>query len=333
MAKVNWNQIGQTPSATAPSGNSDTKESKFLKLADHGDKAHVRFLINTLEEIEIYTTHRAHVKTSMGKEWDLTVECLRSSGDQPVDACPFCEAGLKPKTELYMQLYDVDNNALKIWTRPTSFAERLRAAFAAVANMSGGKPICSAIFEITRIGAKGSKQTEYTIYPVSIDNVTLDQIPVKPIDVHTSGCLRAVDWNGARYWQQHGDFPQPEKTAVDAYGRPIDANPAPQAQVSYHAPQPAPQVPPMPAPTPVPQPGPSGTAYQPAPQPIAQPYPQPAPQPMPQPAPQPIAQPVPQPQPQATPYVAPQAPNGLQVDENGVVQDAPATRGGRRVRF
>lgn len=315
MAKVSWNQIGQTPSATSSSGNSDTKESKFLKLVDNGDKAHVRFLVNRLEEIEIYTTHRAHVKTSMGKEWDLTVECLRSSGDQPVDACPFCESGLKPKTELYMQLYDVDNNALKIWTRPTSFADRLRAAFDAVANMSGGKPVCSAVFEITRIGAKGSKQTEYTIYPISIDNVTLDQIPVKPIDVHTSGCLRAVDWNGARYWQQHGDFPQPEKTAVDAYGRPIDANPAPQAQVAYHAPQPS--------------------AYQPP----VQPMPMPAPQPMPaqQPAPvarpiqQPIAQPAQPMQPAVSPTPIPQQPTA---DENGVIQDAPQpARGGRRVRF
>jgi len=333
MAKVSWNQIGQTPSATSPSGNSDTKESKFLKLVDHGDKARVRFLVNSLEEIEIYTTHRAHVKTSMGKEWDLTVECLRSSGDQPVDACPFCEAGLKPKTELYMQLYDVDANALKIWTRPASFAERLRAAFAAVANMSGGRPICSAIFEITRIGAKGSKQTEYTIYPISIDDVTLDQIPVKPIDVHTSGCLRTVDWNGARYWQQHGDFPQPEKTRVDAYGRPLDANPAPQAQVAYHAPSPAPQPAPyVPNVPPMPQPGAPAQPWD------AQPTPQ---APFAQPAPQPAFQPAlhapqyPQqggmaqtPAPQQAP-VAPQ-PN---VDENGVVQDAPSARGGRRVRF
>ena len=297
MARISWDSIDQTPSAT--NGNNDTKESKFLKLTDNGSKAHVRFLINKLEDIEIYTTHRAHVKTAQGKEWDSTVECLRSSGDQPVDACPFCESGLKPKTELYMQLYDVDSNSLKIWTRPTSFAERLRAAFSAVTAMGNGAPICSAVFEITRIGERGSKQTEYTIYPIKIDQgVTLETLPVKPIDVHNSGCLRSVDWNGARHWQQNGDFPQAEKTSVDQWGRPLDANPAPQVQVYNHAPSAA-----MPTPAPVP----------------------------------PVAQPVYAPQPPVAPApMAPQAPVAQQpqapvADENGEIQQ-PIARG-RRVRF
>lgn len=294
MAKISWDSINQTPSATT--SNNDTKESRFLKLADNGDKAHVRFLINKLEDIEIYTTHRAHIKTSQGKEWDTTVECLRSSGEQPVDACPFCESGLKPKTELYMQLYDVDTNSLKIWTRPTSFAERLRAAFNAVGSMGNGAPICAAVFEITRIGERGSKQTEYTIYPIKIDQgVTLDSLPVKPIDVHSSGCLRAVDWEGARHWQENGDFPQPEKTPVDTYGRQLDA---PKAQTYVHNPQPMPQPMPQPAPQPMPQPV--------------------APQPAPYAAPQPVAQPQAQPQAQPT-------------EGNG---EAPHASGnGRRIRF
>lgn len=337
MANVSWDNIGSIPTTQ---NNSDTKQNKFFKLINDGDKAHVRFLVNSVNELEVHTTHRVHVKSSFGNEWDKTVECLRTDGGQPVSACPFCEHGLQVKGEIFIQffverVYDrmtnqwSDSKTLQIWTRATGFADQLRSIFKTIETFGQGKPATSFVIEIERKGAKGSKDTKYILSPVGSDNTTLETLArdynVGPVDVHSTGFLRQVTWNEAQEWAKTGNLPAPEKTNVDTYGRPLESQPAPAPQAAYHAPNQGFQ--------PIPQYG------QPAPAPQAAPTPYAAPQPAPQaaPAPQPVSQPAPQPAPQA-PVAQPQAQptyNGqpVETDENGVVTSPIGGRRGRHSRF
>jgi hypothetical protein len=58
----------------------------YFSLKDDGDTARVRFLYDSIEDVEGYCVHEVEIGDK--KKY---VNCLREYGD-PVDKCPFCEA-------------------------------------------------------------------------------------------------------------------------------------------------------------------------------------------------------------------------------------------------
>ena len=59
-------------------------EPAYFSLKDDGDKELVRFMLNSIEDVDGYAVHRVKVNG-----YDRNVNCLRSYSD-PLDKCPLC---------------------------------------------------------------------------------------------------------------------------------------------------------------------------------------------------------------------------------------------------
>lgn len=244
MAKYTWDRAESVPQNE---NNSESRTDNFLKLKNDKETALARFLANSIDDIELHSTHRVHVKSSQGKEWDTAVECLRTDGSQPVTACPFCEKGIGIKNEIYMQVFDESTKTAKVFTRPKSFVEQIRSMLGVIERFGNGAPIASALVRITRNGAKGSKDTTYSLEVIEFtQGVTLETLKrdygVEIRDVHDLGCLRDVTWNEANEWARTGNLPAPAKQKVDGYGRPFQEQ---RPQEAVHQPQRAQYQPPV----------------------------------------------------------------------------------------
>lgn len=135
----------------------------FFTLKDHGDTAKVRFLYNSIDDVEGYAVHQ--VEMPDGKQ--RYVNCLRAY-NEPIDKCPFCAAQLKVTPKLFLKLYNEDAGECQIW-------ERGKTYFARIASLSSHyNPLCNEIIEVERNGKKGDKQTKYEFYPLENSPVNLD---------------------------------------------------------------------------------------------------------------------------------------------------------------
>ena len=155
MAKVNFNDVNTRNERR----NDFTKVGYFNTLKDDGDEAVVRFAYHNVDEFDLITIHTIE----MGGKW-RKVSCLRNSAQDPIQNCPFCEAGERLATKFYVKLveYTRDDNGnivsqAKVWERPLSFAKMLKSYFDEYGDIS------EYVFKIKRHGAKGSMQTTYDI--------------------------------------------------------------------------------------------------------------------------------------------------------------------------
>jgi len=128
--------------------------TEFFSLKNDKDTAVVRFLYNELDDILGYSLHKVEVN---GK--DRYVNCLREYND-PVTACPLCNAGFPLMTKLIVELYDVNTDTVKIWERGKTFFNKLASL------CSRYKPLVATEFEIERNGKKGDTSTTYEIFPI-----------------------------------------------------------------------------------------------------------------------------------------------------------------------
>lgn len=140
---------------------------KFFSLKEDKELAKARFMANTLEDIPFYVVHEVQVN---GKR--QLVKCNRSYGD-PIDNCPLCKAGIKNTVKFFIPMYMEDEGVVRYWERGKTFAEKLSAL------SSRFNPLVNTLFEIQRLGAKGSTSTMYETFP--IDTVQgesiLNQLP------------------------------------------------------------------------------------------------------------------------------------------------------------
>lgn len=141
-------------------GNNNS--GSFFTLKDDKDTAKVRFLYNTIDDVEGYVVHEIEVD---GKK--RYVNCLRNYND-PIDKCPFCAAQMKVKPKLFIKLYNEDAKECQIWERGKNYFQRI-ASLAAHYN-----PLVNQIVEVERSGKKGDMQTTYEFYPTENKPVNLD---------------------------------------------------------------------------------------------------------------------------------------------------------------
>ena len=85
--------------------------SSFFTLKDDGDVARVRFMYNSMEDVVGYAVHEVEID---GKK--RYVNCLRSY-NEPKSKCPFCNANSFQKAKLYIPVYDIDEDEIKIMTK------------------------------------------------------------------------------------------------------------------------------------------------------------------------------------------------------------------------
>ena len=140
----------------------------FFSLKNDKDVATVRFMYNTIDDVEGYAVHEIEVD---GKK--RYVNCLREY-NQPLDDCPLCAAKSRVIAKLFVILYDVESEEIKIWDRGKTFFSKLSSLCARY------NPLVSTPFEIERNGKKGDTKTTYETYALDTDDTTLEDLPEAP---------------------------------------------------------------------------------------------------------------------------------------------------------
>lgn len=135
----------------------------YLKLADDGDEAVVRFCYDNPDQFDIITVHDTKVDGKFRR-----VNCLRESFKADASTCPFCAAGEKAKNRFYVKLLeytrDENDNIVaqpKIWDTSTSYVNVLNNLCTEFGDIS------DYVFKIKRSGRKGDTSTSYQILPTN----------------------------------------------------------------------------------------------------------------------------------------------------------------------
>lgn len=154
MASFNMNE------ADNYGGNANC--GSFFTLKDDKDKANVRFLYRTMDDVEGHSVHRVQVGDK-----ERYVNCIREY-NEPLDKCPFCAAQLKVQARLFVKLYNEDSKECQIWERSKAYFQRL----AGLANHFN--PLCDEVIEVCRNGKKGDTNTTYDFFPINNSPIDLD---------------------------------------------------------------------------------------------------------------------------------------------------------------
>lgn len=137
----------------------------FFSLKNDKDVATVRFMYNTIDDVEGYAVHELEVD---GRK--RYVNCLREY-NQPVDDCPLCAAKQRVIAKLFVHVYDEESQEIKIWDRGKTFFSKISSLCARY------NPLVSTPFEIERNGKKGDTSTTYETYALATDDLTLEDLP------------------------------------------------------------------------------------------------------------------------------------------------------------
>lgn len=182
----------------------------FFGLKNDKDTAVVRFMYNDMEDVEGFSVHEVEID---GKK--RYVNCLREY-NEPVDSCPLCAAKYKVIAKLFVSLYDVDADEVKVWDRGKTFLSKLSSLCARY------NPLVATPFEIERNGKKGDTNTTYETYAMETDDMTLDDMPEAPQIL--GAIVLDKSFEDMEYFLDYGDFPQDEN--AEQQQAPAGRNPA-----------------------------------------------------------------------------------------------------------
>lgn len=139
----------------------------YFSLKNDKDVARVRFLFNSIEDVEGFAVHEVEVD---GKK--RYVNCLRDYG-QPLDVCPFCAMKKPTQVKYFIPIYNMDEDKIQTWERGKQFGAKISSLCSRYPNM------VSHIFEIERNGKTGDTNTTYEIFEVGQDDTTLDSFELQ----------------------------------------------------------------------------------------------------------------------------------------------------------
>lgn len=144
------------------------KSFEYFSLKDDKDTAVVRFLYDSLEELDWYVVHEVQINGK--KRW------LKCTEDE---VCPQCRAAQKPKLKLFLQLEDDrDPGVLKIWERGQNFIPKMVGLLERYGTLIDRK------VEVERDGKAGDKRTKYHLYPLDAEeDFDIEDITIEKIDL------------------------------------------------------------------------------------------------------------------------------------------------------
>ena len=202
---------------------SDRSEFEFIKLADDGWFAKIRFMYGEGETFQGYSVHNISKDTKRPKY----VPCLREPG-QPLDVCPLCNNGNPTVAQYFIPVYVISltkvingmPQAEEIINRPMLFqrGKTFQGAMASAIRQCAGTPLVNNIFNLVRSGKANDQKTIYMIEFVGRDNTTLDNLPERPVALG-SGILPSLDANGMLQYcnQAQGVVPRTSNAPTTSY--------------------------------------------------------------------------------------------------------------------
>ena len=198
------------------SGNSGGGKGSYFSLKNDKDIARVRFLYESVGDIEGFTVHRVKVG-----DRERYVNCIADEGE-----CPFCQARLKKFMKLFVPIYNEDAGQIQTWERGQKFYGKLSGLCSRYSNL------VACTFDVERNGKAGDQQTSYEIYPIgNADGTTLDDIledcglDSLPNPLGTIVLNKSAD--DMEYYLRHEEFPSEEEPPVRRRGRVQETNELP----------------------------------------------------------------------------------------------------------
>lgn len=167
----------------------------YFSLRNDKDTARVRFMYNDINDVVGYAVHQVEID---GKK--RYVNCLREY-NQPMSDCPLCAAKNFQLAKLFIPLYDVDEQKVKIWDRGKKFFSKISSLCARYSNPS----VVAHVFEIERNGKPGDQTTSYEIYSVDSDDTRMEDLPEVPELI--GGLILDKSVDDMNYYLEAGEFP------------------------------------------------------------------------------------------------------------------------------
>lgn len=165
----------------------------YFSLKNDKDTARVRFLFDSIEDVEGYAVHQVDID---GKK--RYVNCLREYG-QPISDCPFCEAKMFTSAKYFVPIYNIDEDRNQTWERGKKFGAKLSSMCARYPHLM------THVFEIERNGKAGDTATTYEIYEVDHNpDVTMDDFDI-PEALGSIVLDKSAD--EMAYFLDYGEFP------------------------------------------------------------------------------------------------------------------------------
>lgn len=184
--------------------------SDWFQLKNDGDVARVQFMLNSVEDIPIFSTH----KVKIGDK-ERYVDCLRNPGD-PVDACPFCAAGMPVRAVRFIIMYQHEDGKVKIWERGRQFISKLQGL------INRYNPLQEKVFEIERHGKAGDTNTKYEIYPLDgVQSVNVNDVEMPELE---GTLILQKTFEDMEYFLDNDKFPAEEGTDAPVRRRGADAS-------------------------------------------------------------------------------------------------------------
>lgn len=183
--------------------------SDWFQLKNDGDVARVQFMLNSIDDIPIFSTH----KVKIGDK-ERYVDCIRNPQD-PIDVCPFCAAGLPAKAVRFIVMYQHDDNKVKIWERGRQFISKLQGL------INRYNPLEDKVFEIERHGKAGDTSTKYEIYPLDgVEPVNMDEVEMPELE---GSLILQKTADEMEYYLDTGSFPDDGQQDAPVRRRGADA--------------------------------------------------------------------------------------------------------------
>jgi len=189
---------------------------EWFNLKNDGEIARVQFMYDSIDELEVFVTH----KVKIGDK-ERYVDCLRTY-DQPIDDCPMCSAGIPCKPVRFVEMFQHDDEKVKIRERGKQFIAKLQGLF------NRYTPLSSYVFEIERHGKAGDKETKYEIFPMDkVDAFDLKEVERAEL---LGGLILDKSFDEMEVFLQTGNFPNTDDTTPEppapTYNRRAPANTA-----------------------------------------------------------------------------------------------------------
>lgn len=147
-------------------------------LVDDNDSDKVQFLLGSLNDVLIYSTHNVPAVSKNGKRYDKKISCLKLHKNDPQGVCPLCDSGNRLSLTRFVPLYSLSQEKMLLWERGPQFISHNLAGL--INRMiAEGKDPRNVVVDVVRSGRKGDTKTTYQFYPLEHESpVSLEDIEI-----------------------------------------------------------------------------------------------------------------------------------------------------------
>ena len=186
----------------------NSSSNGYFSLKNDKDSAIVRFMYNSVSDIETFAVHEVQVNG-----FNKHVDCLKDAEGN--GSCPFCDKGIKRTARTFFKLYKIDTDSVEIWDCGVKRAPGLEN----ILKMSRSGKLVNDVFEIVRHGKAKATDTEYELVYKGTDEKTLEDLPNAP-ELYGRYILKKTP-EEMEYYITHNEFQKTSDTKSSEEEKPV----------------------------------------------------------------------------------------------------------------